>query len=118
MIYIIRSGDYMKVGYTSNHIRLGAYKCHNPLIEVIGTIKGVPLEVEQAVHSFFIDSRVNGRKEWYNYNDYMFNKVLEVVEHVCDSIGIDYNGFEYTPEHGKSIERIRESKPLPTIATQ
>lgn len=44
MLYLVVSGGYMKVGYTTNlrtfQARLGQYKTHNPNITVVGVCRG------------------------------------------------------------------------------
>lgn len=67
MIYIIKSGDKIKIGKTSNmHKRLMAYKTHNPDIHLIKTYD-YDDSLEQYLHNYYKDYRITG--EWFNILD-------------------------------------------------
>lgn len=62
MLYLIKSGDYYKIGYTDNmYIRLKDYRTHNPDIHLIGMKEGT-LEDENNYHKEFSDYIIHG--EW------------------------------------------------------
>lgn len=66
MIYFIRSGEFVKIGYTSKgtvdgrlaDLQTGSPRELEPLVEVDGDRK-----VESALHSIFSEERVSG--EWF-----------------------------------------------------
>ena len=62
MLYLIKSGDYYKIGYTDNmYIRLKDYRTHNPDIHLIGMKEGT-LEDESNYHKELSDYIIHG--EW------------------------------------------------------
>ena len=62
MLYLIKSGDYYKIGYTDNmYIRLKDYRTHNPDIHLIGMKEGT-LEDESNYHKELSDYIIRG--EW------------------------------------------------------
>lgn len=74
-IYLIKSGSYYKVGYTSNFvIRLKAYVTHNPNLKVLGMVKiysktkrqlenAIHNEIEQMGYNFY--SQYGITTEWF-----------------------------------------------------
>lgn len=81
MIYIIRSGDYIKLGTTVNKFykRLSIYKSHNPLIEVLDEFDFGTWEMERDIHANLrIDYEVV-RKEWYRYSKDMHSLMRELI---------------------------------------
>ena len=62
MLYLIKSGDYYKIGYTDNmYIRLKDYRTHNPDIHLIGMKEGT-LEDESNYHKELSNYIIHG--EW------------------------------------------------------
>jgi len=80
MIYIIRSGDYIKVGTTHGKFsnRLASYKTHNPLIEVLNTFDYGTWKMEQCIHDN-LHGYERTRKEWYTYSDEVYNLIIEMI---------------------------------------
>lgn len=78
-IYLIKSGDYYKVGYTSNFmIRLRAYVTHNPNLKVLGMVKiysKTKRQLENAVHNeiekmgYKFYSQYGITTEWFKPNE-------------------------------------------------
>lgn len=51
MNYLLKSGNYLKIGYASNFKkRLLVYNTHNPNVEVIDTFDDGTLETETIMH--------------------------------------------------------------------
>ena len=62
MLYLIKSGNYYKIGYTDNiYNRLKEYRTHNPDISLIGVKEGT-LEDESNYHKEFSEYITHG--EW------------------------------------------------------
>ena len=88
MIYIIKSGDKIKIGKTSNmDKRLMAYKTHNPDIHLIKTYD-YDDSLEQYLHNYYKDYRITG--EWFNILDKIddLDKIVlnfpKIDETLCD----------------------------------
>lgn len=83
MIYIIKSGDKIKIGKTSNiSKRLMAYKTHNPDIQLIKTYDYND-SLEKHLHNYYKDYRVTG--EWFN----IINKLDDLDNVVLNFTEID-----------------------------
>lgn len=84
MIYVIKSGDKLKVGYTQNlEKRLISYRTHNPHIELITTMAG-ERKLEQGMHKHLAKYRVEG--EWFEYNDQVMQYVRTIEECVNEGL--------------------------------
>lgn len=71
MIYLVKSNDKLKIGYTANFKkRMEGYRSHNPDIEVIN-IKAGSREDEKALHDELGELNVTG--EWYLYSQYIID---------------------------------------------
>lgn len=71
MIYFIKAGNYIKVGYSKSEssfkYRMSSYKTSCPFeVEVISKIEG-GVEEERNILSYFIEFHTRG--EWFNYNE-------------------------------------------------
>lgn len=66
MIYIIKTGSFVKIGYTTNVARrLGQLQSANPEpLELIDSIPGT-LAVERSIHEKLSPYRSEGGNEWY-----------------------------------------------------
>lgn len=63
--YLIRQGDYLKIGYTTDVIRrLKSYGTHNAAFELLYYISG---NVERELHNKFSGYRY--KNEWFRYSD-------------------------------------------------
>lgn len=70
MVYFIKAGDYIKVGYSRDEksflSRVSSYKTSCPFdIEIISKIEG-GVELEKDILNYFIDFHVKG--EWFKHN--------------------------------------------------
>lgn len=71
MLYLIQSGEYVKIGYTYNiHTRIQNYQTHNPEIKFLGAKQG-DLSLEQKYHTILKDKLVKG--EWFKLPQYMID---------------------------------------------
>lgn len=71
MIYFIKAGDYLKIGYTKNEktfkVRISTYKTSNPFeIEIINLIEGEVAE-ERNILNYFIEYHCKG--EWFYFEE-------------------------------------------------
>lgn len=79
MIYLLKSNDKLKIGYTKNfNRRLKQYRTHNIDIEVVATKEGTTTD-EQFLHNILKPYKVD--LEWFYYDPYIidtFNKHKEI----------------------------------------
>ena len=67
MLYLIKSQNYLKIGYTDNlKDRLRSYDIHNPQYELLDICNGT-IKDETAIHHLV--EKYNYKSEWYYYND-------------------------------------------------
>lgn len=72
MLYLIKSGKYLKIGYTDNlEQRLQEYNIHNPNYSLLDTCYGT-LQDEQKIHKIINTYRY--KNEWFHYS----NKILTI----------------------------------------
>jgi hypothetical protein len=68
-VYFIRSGDYIKIGCTTNiDARLDQFRTSNPIIELLALIRG-GREEEHKLHQRFEELRLKANREWFRYDD-------------------------------------------------
>lgn len=83
MIYLLKSNDKLKVGYTNNFAeRFKNYQSHNPDIELVNMKSGTR-EDERVIHDYLKDRIVVG--EWYSYGDsivHTFEDYVPIEERV------------------------------------
>jgi len=75
MVYFVKAGDYIKIGYSKNEkafkTRLSSYKTSCPFeVEVLGTLDG-GVEEERNIMNYFIKFHTRG--EWFNYDESIEN---------------------------------------------
>lgn len=99
MIYIIKSGEYLKFGYATNVKRLSTYYTHNPLIELLHTIECNDIHIEQVLHKAFKDKLFN-RKEWYYYSDELVADILYMASNVHEWY------LDYEPKN-KAVSKLQ-----------
>jgi len=69
VIYFIKSGDYLKVGYSSDVAkRMKQYATHNPDFELLYIINGDE-QLEKEIHTELKD--YHHRLEWFHMDDYV-----------------------------------------------
>ena len=77
MIYLIKSNEYLKIGYTNNlDSRTKAYNTHNPDYEIIGTKPGTKTD-ETRLHKLCRNYHYD--KEWFYDTPYV-REVFETYE--------------------------------------
>lgn len=80
MLYLIKSADDYKIGFTKDshtlYTRLNSYKTHNPNFEVVGLRKGDNIE-ESRLHKKYKEYSLNQGNEWFNFKE-KINEVLEL----------------------------------------
>lgn len=70
VIYFVRDGEFIKIGYTERHIshRLKEFECSNPRqLELLITIPSGADRGEWYWHWRFHDLKLPTRKEWFRY---------------------------------------------------
>src|SRR5690606_8347940 len=84
MIYVLKSNDLVKVGYTKDFkSRLNNYKTHNPHIEVLYKYPRLTLDLEQELHTILKSIlQPTENREWYKYQE----DCLEIIEDTLDNI--------------------------------
>lgn len=75
MLYFIKSGNYLKIGYTKDvftyYKRMQAYRTDNPDITVLDVIKDGTLKDEKKIHNLLKDYK--HRNEWFFCNRNVYN---------------------------------------------
>ena len=83
MNYLLKSGNYLKIGYASNFKkRLFAYNTHNPDVEVIDTFDSGTLETETMMHRQLKPYKHRG--EWYEFNPEILKVWNAVTQHFVE----------------------------------
>jgi len=89
MLYLIKSRNFIKIGYTDNlHTRMQNYRTHNPEIEILGFRFG-DLQLEKYYHHIFRNRRV--KQEWFDIPDYIISYLMShhftiTDEYITDKI--------------------------------
>lgn len=77
MLYLLKSGNYLKIGYAKNiEERMKLYITHNPDFELIDKAEGTLLD-EKELHK--LCKRWQHRTEWYDYNEEVIKTFKEFV---------------------------------------
>ena len=97
MIYLIKSNDKLKIGYTSNlEVRLKQYKTHNLDIELLNKKEG-SINDEKTLHSICSEYKI--KNEWFKYNQFIidafnkYNPLNESLSYKNDYINIYLDEF-------------------------
>ena len=114
MIYFIKQGQYVKIGYTENlSRRVKELQTASPQpLKVLLTIPG-SRETEKALHSFFSSKRVNG--EWLHYGS--LNKV-DTLANITEAADRKYSDITNLKElidnsyHYFLLKKSKRSKKL------
>ena len=90
MLYLIESGIYAKIGYTSDNKtlekRLSSYQTHNPQFRLVDITDGTR-EDEQRLQALYKMYSVDGNREW----TYAKNLAVQIwVEYRASKENVDY----------------------------
>lgn len=89
MIYVIESGEYFKVGYSSNFKkRLESYATHSPTFKVVHTLNG-DKSLEKFIHTSLKEHSYN--REWFN----IFSNYLDCVLDIVDKYEHNTDDYKY-----------------------
>ncbi len=70
MLYLIKSNNYLKIGFTENEStfqnRLHSYQCHNPSFEVLEVCEGT-IQDENSLHKLCEEYKY--RTEWFYHSE-------------------------------------------------
>lgn len=81
MIYMLKSGEYIKIGYTQSlrslPNRLDSYFTHNPNIELMGFIEG-DRQLEKEFHHKLSEYKIDTAQEWFEVPKVVFEKLLNI----------------------------------------
>lgn len=73
MLYLIKSGDFLKIGYSNNvNKRLESYRTCNPDFIVLDTIEGDE-KLEKALHKICKEFKIENRQEWFYLDPFIIN---------------------------------------------
>ena len=120
MLYLIKSVDYVKVGYANDvEKRMKSYKTENPNFELISIRNGNPVH-EKMWHDFMFNNlelrKSDTSKEWFFCNDKRKLKILET--HFKAPHGLEcslpINSFIYCSD-GLSKSDFPEESPIDVI---
>lgn len=74
MLYLIKSNNLIKIGYTENiHTRMQNYNTHNPDVELLGIREG-DKNLEDYYHYIFRNRHIKG--EWFKLPEYIVNYLV------------------------------------------
>lgn len=81
-LYIIKSGDLYKIGYSSSFSkRIKNYKVHNPDLKILLVIKtSDAFDLEQTLHTKYKDKRIKG--EWFNLDVDDITEITSILYNV------------------------------------
>lgn len=125
MIYLLQSGNYLKVGYTDNlKKRISQYNTHNPNIEIISISEGTIQDEAEWQRKY-----KPVKAEWTPYNEDLINEFIkqatinkiyledfdkfnDYVKKTSNSLGRDwYNSYLKSSDIGKeAVRRTYNSK--------
>ncbi len=81
MIYMLKSGEYIKIGYTQSlktfPKRMESYFTHNPDVEFIGYKEG-DKQLEKEFHNDLSKYKIDSAVEWFKVPDDIFTKLLNI----------------------------------------
>lgn len=96
MLYLIKSGNYLKIGYSSNvDKRLESYRTCNPDFTVLDTIEGDE-KLEKTLHKICKEFKMANRQEWFYLDPFIINTWNKLKE----------SNFITIPESINNIQEI------------
>ena len=115
MIYLIKSGNYLKIGY-SNDVkkRLQNYITHNPDIVLLDTIEGDE-SIEKMLHNLCKEFKLNNKQEWFHLNPFIIDvwnslKDSEFVEIPKSEIDVEYININYKEKFEETLSELLKLK--------
>lgn len=106
MLYLIESGIYAKIGYSTNYDtlekRINSYQTHNPSFNLVDTAEGTE-EDEKKLQALYKDYKANPKTEW-SYAKKLVTKIW--MDYRASRENVDYYtefgiGLSKTEEYGK-----------------
>lgn len=106
MLYLIESGIYAKIGYSTNYDtlekRINSYQTHNPSFNLVDTAEGSQ-EDEKRLQALYKDYKANPKTEW-SYAKKLVTKIW--MDYRASRENVDYYtefgiGLSKTEEYGK-----------------
>lgn len=126
MVYLIKSGKYLKIGYTQNvETRMKVYNTYNPDFTLIDVIEGDE-KLEKLLHKLFKDFKLDNRTEWFHADQFIINAwnslkennfiQLDLEQTISGKINIDYESkyieifkkYEYLKDSYKKGTSLRD----------
>lgn len=110
MLYLIESGIYAKIGYSTNYDtlekRINSYQTHNPSFNLVDTAEGTE-EDEKKLQALYEDYKSNPKTEW-SYAKKLVTKIW--MDYRASRENVDYYtefgiGLSKTEEYGKIENR-------------
>ena len=110
MLYLIESGIYAKIGYSTNYDtlekRISSYQTHNPSFNLVDTAEGTE-EDEKKLQALYKDYKANPKTEW-SYAKKLVTKIW--MDYRASRENVDYYtefgiGLSKTEEYGKIENR-------------
>lgn len=104
MIYFIRSGKYVKIGYSKNpKKRLDELQTGNPeKLKLIAVMQG-NLQTEKSLHDLYSNKRIRG--EWFRYIGDLKASIMSINNQESPEV-TDIRSFQRAGEH----LRIRQAR--------
>lgn len=112
MLYLIESGIYAKIGYSTDYNtlekRINSYQTHNPSFNLVDTAEGSQ-EDEKKLQALYKDYKANPRTEW-SYAKKLVTKIW--MDYRASREYVDYYtefgiGLTKTEEFGKIENRTK-----------
>lgn len=115
MVYLIKSGNYLKIGYSQDiKKRLQNYSTHNPDIVLLDTIDGDE-SMEKMLHNLCKEFRLNNKQEWFHLNPFIIDvwnslKDSEFIEIPKSEIDIEHININYKEKFEETLSELLKLK--------
>ena len=115
MIYLIKSGNYLKIGYSQDvKKRLQTYTTHNPDITLLDTIAGDE-STEKMLHNLCKEFRLNNKQEWFHLDPFVIDvwnslKDSEYIEIPKSEIAREYANVDYKEKFEETLYELFKVK--------
>lgn len=98
MLYLIKSGNYIKIGYSENlEKRLQSYNTHNPNYQLIDTIEGNE-DLEKTLHHLCKEFKF--KNEWFHLNQF----IIDIWNKLKTSNFISIDSFTNEPINELNVD--------------